>query len=127
MAKRGPKPKEINWDVFDKLCALHCTLKEMSGILQVSEDTIERLCKKTFKLKFADLYQQKAASGRMSIRRKQFDIAMNGNVTMLIWLGKQWLGQKDKHEISDAESPKNDEELKYVPRSSIVWNKPQNK
>jgi hypothetical protein len=31
----------------------------------------------------------------MSLKRKQFDMAMKGNVTMLIWLGKQTLGQRD--------------------------------
>ena len=33
-------------------------------------------------------------------------MALAGNVTMLIWLGKQILGQKDKHEVaSDEGSP----------------------
>jgi hypothetical protein len=31
--------------------------------------------------------------------RAQFKLAMQGNVTMLIWLGKQWLGQSDKTEV----------------------------
>jgi hypothetical protein len=31
----------------------------------------------------------------MSLRRYQFDLAEN-NATMAIWLGKQWLGQKDE-------------------------------
>ena len=33
---------------------------------------------------------------KVSIKRKQFELAMQGNVQMLIWLGKQHLGQKDK-------------------------------
>ena len=36
------------------------------------------------------------ANGRRSLRAKQLDIAMKGNVTMLIWLGKQYLDQKEK-------------------------------
>jgi hypothetical protein len=31
-----------------------------------------------------------------SLRAKQFEVAMSGNPTMLIWLGKQLLGQKDR-------------------------------
>jgi hypothetical protein len=35
-----------------------------------------------------------------SVRRKQFELAMAGNPTMLVWLGKQYLGQHDKLGIS---------------------------
>ena len=34
-----------------------------------------------------------------SLREKQYDVAMSGNVSMLIWLGKQVLGQSDKQEV----------------------------
>ena len=47
---------------------------------------------------FADYYKKMSAGGKISLRRKQMQIAMAGNVTMLIWCGKQFLGQKDKHE-----------------------------
>ena len=36
----------------------------------------------------------------MSLRRKQKEVAMNGSVPMLIWLGKQHLGQRDNPEDS---------------------------
>lgn len=127
MSSKGGRPKkEIDWDLFEKLCAIHCTLIEISDILGVSHDTLERACKKRFRKGFAYVSRQKAAKGKMSLRRKQYSMAMDGNVTLLIWLGKQWLGQKDKHEFSDADDdsdPKDD--LKYVPRPSIVWNKPK--
>jgi hypothetical protein len=35
-----------------------------------------------------------------SLRRKQYQVAMRGNVTMLIWLDKQRLGGKDKSEFA---------------------------
>jgi hypothetical protein len=34
----------------------------------------------------------------MSLRRMQWQAAENGNPTMLVWLGKQYLNQKDKAE-----------------------------
>ncbi len=38
------------------------------------------------------------------LQAKQYKEAMSkGNITMLIWLGKQWLGQKDKTEIVTEE------------------------
>jgi len=49
------------------------------------------------------------ALGRMSIRRQQFKLLADGNVTMAIWLGKQYLGQRDQasliHATPDGKSP----------------------
>lgn len=33
------------------------------------------------------------------LQAKQYEMAMSGNPTMCIWLGKQWLKQRDKHEL----------------------------
>lgn len=41
--------------------------------------------------------------GRMSLRRKQWQAVENGNTTMLVWLGKQYLRQKDKVSDDDRE------------------------
>ena len=32
---------------------------------------------------------------KVALREKQWTMAMNGDVRMLIWLGKQYLGQKE--------------------------------
>jgi hypothetical protein len=104
MSKLGRPRKEIDWEQFDKLCSLQCTLVEIAGWFDCSEDTIERRVEEEYRVTFAEHYKKRSAKGKMSIRRKQFDVAMSGNVTMLIWLGKQFLGQKDKTEHSAGES-----------------------
>ena len=43
--------------------------------------------------------------GKTSLRRMQWEKAQSGNTTMLIWLGKQMLGQKDKLETSENNEP----------------------
>ena len=90
---------EIDREQFEKLCALHCTLEEISGFFNCSEDTIERWCKREYKTSYADIYRQKRSAGRISLRRSQYRMAET-NPTMAIWLGKQWLGQTDKQEIA---------------------------
>ena len=35
---------------------------------------------------------------KIELKKKQWDLAMDGDVRMLIWLGKQHLGQKENHE-----------------------------
>lgn len=99
MSKRGPKFADIDWKQFDTLCGIQCTKREIANVLDISEDTIERAVKREFNINYAEYYDQKASKGRMSLRRKQYEVAQGGNVTMLIWLGKQYLGQSDKQDI----------------------------
>jgi hypothetical protein len=94
--KGGRPRKEIDQSYFEGLCEIQCTLEEISSVLKVSEDTVERWCKRTYELGFADAYKKFSASGKTSLRRSQFNVALKGNATMLIWLGKQHLGQSDK-------------------------------
>ena len=98
MAKRGPKIKTVNWTEFDKLCALQCSLREIAGWFNVSEDTIERIVVREKGIKFADYFSQKKSHGKIALRRKQYETAMSGSVPLLIWLGKQYLGQSEKVE-----------------------------
>jgi hypothetical protein len=95
--KRGHRRKIlIDWEVFENLCRIQCTLEEMVGILKCSEDTIERAVKAHYKKSFADTFKKFKADGRASLRRTQWVSAMQGNIAMQIWLGKQHLDQRDK-------------------------------
>lgn len=99
MKNKGGRPIiEIDWEEMDKLCGMQCTLGEISAWFNCSEDTIERACKREKKVGFAEYFKQKREKGCISLRRKQFEVAMSGNVTMLIFLGKQYLQQSDKVE-----------------------------
>jgi hypothetical protein len=90
--------KPIDWDEFDKLCAIHCTLVEIAEWFKVSDDTIERAVEREHGIKFAEYFKRKSGTGKMSLRRKMYQTAMQGNVTMMIFLSKQLLGFADKHE-----------------------------
>ena len=62
-------------------------------------DTIERRCESEKGMKFAEYHAQKADGGKIAVRRAQHQRAVGGSDTMLIWLGKNWLGQTDKQTI----------------------------
>jgi hypothetical protein len=97
----GGRPRiEIDWADFDRLCEVQCTLEELAAHFGVSEDTIERAVKREQGLSFADYFAQKRKVGFVSLRRKQWELAMAGNPTMLIFLGKQLLEQSDKHQVT---------------------------
>jgi hypothetical protein len=95
MAMGRPK-KHIDQDMFEKLCSIFCTKLEIADMFNVSEDTLENWCKKTYKDTFSAVYKSKSSAGKRSLRRKQFEVAMGGDRGMLIWLGKNYLGQSDK-------------------------------
>ena len=96
--------KDIDWEQFKKLCAIQCTLAEIAGWFDCSEDTIERWCKRTFGKGFADTFKTHSQSGKISLRRYQFKLAEK-NAAMAIFLGKQYLGQKDEPDINLASVP----------------------
>ena len=86
---------EINWKDFDKLCGLQCTQVEIAEWFNCSIDTIARAVKREFGEGFAEYYKKKSSRGKISLRRYQWELAKT-NTTMAIWLGKQYLGQKDQ-------------------------------
>lgn len=92
---------EIDSEQFKKLCGIQCTLGEISSWFKCSEDTIERWCKRELKMSFADAFKMFSADGKISLRRTQFRMAET-NCSMAIWLGKQYLGQRDQHDVQVA-------------------------
>lgn len=81
---------EIDWDLVNKLGHIMCTMPEIASILGCSLNRLER------DEEFIRVYKKALEEGKMSLRRQQYQLAMKGNCTMLIWLGRQYLGQTDK-------------------------------
>jgi AraC-like DNA-binding protein len=102
MAQRG-RPKKLlsNDDIktIENLCAIQCTGEEIASVLNIDYDTLNTRLKEMYGLNFSEYFEQKGGKGKASLRRKQFQLAESGNPTMLVWLGKQWLNQKDRSEI----------------------------
>ena len=103
MARR----KEISKTKFEEYCRLQCTEAEISSAFEVSEDTLDRWCKRTYGEGFADTFAKKRQGGFISLRRLQYQMAEGGDKTMAIWLGKNWLGQADKVEADIKVEPVN--------------------
>ena len=94
-----PKGGRPRFDFSDKLplvrklASIQCTDEEIAAGLGCSQDTLARGRKREPDLDAAIL--EGRANGRMSLRRAQYRKAMDGNPAMLIWLGKQVLGQRE--------------------------------
>lgn len=99
MPKMGRPTKEIDWNSFESLCAIFCTEIEIAERLGCCVDTLARAVKKHYGETFQQVFKKKCSPGKISLRRKQFEMAIkHSNITMLIFLGKQYLGQSDKIE-----------------------------
>jgi IS5 family transposase len=97
-----------DWEILTRLCEVQCTMGEILHVFayQFSGDTIEREIKKKTGVTFKQFRKQNSASGRAKLRRLQWEAAESGNITMLIWLGKNILGQKDKSKIEHGDASK---------------------
>lgn len=90
-AKRlGPKPIPVDMAEVGKLAAIMCTQEEIAAVLGCSVRTLRR------QPDFEAVMQTGRDEGKASLRRRQWAKAQEGHPTMLIWMGKQILGQTDK-------------------------------
>ena len=94
----------INWDEVDKFLQAGCSGAQVASAIGVSADTLYRRCQKERGASFSAVLQEKRAKGEAYIRLKQFSVAMKGDRGMLIWLGKQWLGQRDRP-VAESNEP----------------------
>ena len=82
-------------DAIVKMAEIMCTDEEIASVLGTTVATLQNADNKDT---FLECKQKGNANGKKSLRRTQFDIAKNGNATMAIWLGKQYLGQKENED-----------------------------
>jgi hypothetical protein len=121
MAKTKTKPDHImgrprvNIDlklVFS-LAAIQCTIAEISAVIDIPTGTLVN------REDFTSTYKKGTESGKMSLRRLQFKIAKK-SAAMAIFLGKQYLGQKDKVEVDPGDLFKGDIEFLEKPDKNRV-------
>ena len=86
-SKIGRPKKDLCAETIYDLAAIGVTAEEMAHMFRVDKGTIYNNYRD-------DLYAGRSIM-KESLRRQQYKMAMEGNVTMLIWLGKQLLGQKE--------------------------------
>lgn len=91
------RPKSVfNWKEFEHLCSIGCTLDEMAGFFQISKTAMQDRVREEFNETFTERYEKLSQGIKVSLRRKQIKVAMDGDVPMLKFLGKNILGQKEK-------------------------------
>lgn len=79
------------------LASIQCTKYEAAAVFGVSWSTFHKFLSKYQTIK--DIWDNGLPAGRASLRRKQFLMA-DKSAPMAIWLGKQYLEQRDKVDMS---------------------------
>lgn len=113
MARPKKEPEKDFKETFEKLCGLQCTKEEIQDWFYISEKTLDRWVKDNYGEKFSEVYKSKRNKGKASLRRAQFKLAQK-SAAMAIWLGKQWLGQKETNDTDEITLLRLDELLKEV-------------
>ena len=85
--KVGRPRLNIDGEKISKWISYGATVKEIADVENCSEDHIHKV--------FRDKITKGKAERNMRLRKAQFELAWKGNCSMLIWLGKQYLDQKD--------------------------------
>lgn len=100
---KGRKRKVLNATgvrVIEALARVMCTEEEIAACLGVKIDTLHAPHNVNV---FLGALEKGRECGKMSLRRHQFELSKT-NATMAIWLGKQYLGQKDDIKLDTNEN-----------------------
>lgn len=114
---------QFDLELIERLCAKMATYDDLAHASGCSTRSIIRAYQT--RPAFQEAVDRGWATARQSLRQKQLEIALSGNAAMLIWLGKQYLGQKDKQEIGNKTEAnitlqRAMEELRGIPRGQLL-------
>lgn len=95
--KVGGRPKKtVDPQVVFGMASQGLTINEMADVVGISLATMNRRLKEP---EIRRAYTQGRCNVKIALRHSQLKLAHAGNTTMLIWLGKQYLGQKNEHTV----------------------------
>ena len=126
----GREKIEIDFKKVDNLLKMGCSGVEIAASIGCHPDTLYKRVEETFKTTFSAYAQEKKSVGDSILRAKQFEVAIGNeekdlkpNVTMLIWLGKQRLGQSEKVENTEEKQDKVIVVLPSEYKTATQWQK----
>jgi 23S rRNA maturation mini-RNase III len=97
-AKKIGRPfLNLDEDKIFELAKIQCTNEEIAAVMKCSKDTIEN--------RYSAIVKKGKEAGKKSLRRIQWAMAQK-STAMAIWLGKQYLGQRDMPIEGEADQKK---------------------
>lgn len=87
-------PKKIDFEAVLYWIDLGATAADIAGFFRVGVNTLDRRLREYLGMGFGELKEKVCGTVKIQLRKNQFEMSRK-NATMAIWLGKQWLGQKE--------------------------------
>lgn len=94
---RGLRRRVVPPDEIYDLATIGCTDREIARWFDIDENTL--------RYNFSDMLEKGREELKHSLRRAQIKLALGGNAVMLIWLGKNILGQLDQPTHTEEHRP----------------------
>lgn len=110
----GRPPAEIDLEVVRNAAGIGCSVNEIASVLGLSRSTIHKYM--ALNPEVQEAIDEGRDKGCETLRRLQWHKAEVGSDTMLIWLGKQMLGQRDTQQLQNLDkdgNPANAEVIVY--------------
>lgn len=93
----GKTYRKHDKELIKDLARIMCTYEEIGEIIGITGEGVKKRYKK--------IVEEGRAEGKKSLRRAQFEKALAGDVRMQIWLGKQYLDQREDPNSTDNSQP----------------------
>jgi hypothetical protein len=110
----GRPLKDISKNDVQKLASFGCNNTEIAEFCNVSE--------KTIRIRFSEILTKERIGLKGKLRKAQIDFALKGNATLLIWLGKNMLGQKEPENTQNGLTETEIQSLRKIANAEIENN-----
>lgn len=100
LPKAGRPKLAIDWDLVDRCFESGCTGEMTAAAVGVHYDTLAHRIEEEKGMLCSDYSALKKRKGNSKIFLKQQEVAEGGDRGMLIWLGKNRLGQRDDPQLT---------------------------
>ena len=103
--KNVNKQESINWELVNSALQAGCSGVEIAAKLGMNDETLTKACRKKFGVMFSEYALAQKQNGDLLLKMKMFQIAMNGDRGMLMFLAKTRLGMVEEHKIEITAIP----------------------
>lgn len=100
--KPGRPRAVIDWALVKRQLSAGASGSSIAYELGIAAETLYLRCQEDNGMEFSAFRLLHFGRGNDLIAMKQFEVAMRGDKTMLVWLGKNRLGQRDRQEFTNA-------------------------
>ncbi len=101
-------PQPLDWEKIERSLKAGSSQKKIAASIGVDEDTLRARVVDRYGMEYSVFSAKLRSEGEVSIETKQYEKAMDGNIQMLLWLGKVRCGQREPDFLNTIPPAQND-------------------